>query len=108
METLAALRSVPTAPPAQLDLAGAVIHLTRNENPVAPIVQVTNMVQPTAVEVNVTNDVQPTAVEVTANFEAVVQPASVTLNMPPRRTEGTITRDDKGNIVKTVTVERDA
>ena len=108
METLAALRSVPTPQPAQLDLAGAVIHLTRKENPVAPIVQVTNMVQPTAVEVNVTNDVQPTAVEVTANFEAVVQPASVTLNLPPRRTEGTVIRDDKGNIVKTVTVEQDA
>ena len=106
METLAALRSTPTSQP--VDLAGAVIHLTRNENPIAPIVQVTNMVQPTAVEVTVTNDVQPAAVEVMANFEAVVQPATVTLNMPPRRTEGTITRDEAGNIIKTVTVEKDA
>lgn len=71
-------------------------------------VTVVNQVQPTPVEISNTVNVQPTPVDVTANFEAVVQPAEVVLEMPNRRTETTVERDASGNIVKTTQMETTA
>ena len=87
-----------------IDMGKALFTVT-HEAPPAPVVQVSNFVNPTPVSVQVMNDVAPTPVEVMANFEATIQPATVELSMPTRRTEGTVTRNDKGEIVKTVTTE---
>ena len=67
---------------------------------------VSNFVNPTPVDVTVNNEVNPTPVDVQATFEATIQPATVELTMPSRKTEGTVTRNDKGEIVSTVTIER--
>lgn len=87
-----------------IDMGKAMFTVT-HEAPPAPVVQVSNFVNPTPVNVQVMNDVAPTPVEVSANFEATIQPATVELSMPTRRTEGTVTRNEKGEIVKTVTTE---
>lgn len=87
-----------------IDMGKAMFNVT-HEAPAAPIVQVSNFVNPTPVSVSVMNDVAPTPVEVMANFEATIQPAAVELTMPARRTEGTVIRNDKGEIIRTVTVE---
>jgi HK97 family phage portal protein len=57
--------------------------------------------------VTVINQVQPTPVEVNATFEATIEPAKVELQLPPRRTDSTVTRDGDGNIVKVVQIEKD-
>lgn len=95
------------APSVIVDMGKAIINVT-NEPAQAPVVQVSNIVNPTPVNVRVINDVTPTPVEVMANFEATIQPATVELTIPARKTEGTVTRNDKGEIIKTVTIESDA
>lgn len=50
------------AEPVHVDLANAVIHITREDKQDPPIVQVSNYVNPTPVEISVTNDVNPTPV----------------------------------------------
>lgn len=109
-ETIAIIKAIADKPndPVHVDLANAIIHITREEKQEPPVVQVSNYVNPTPIEVNVTNDVNPTPVNVEATFEATVQPAEVTLNLPPRRTESTVTRNAKGEIIATTTVEKDA
>lgn len=104
MEVMGMLKAENSHPGVVVDLGKAVINVT-HEAPAAPVVQVSNFVNPTPVNVQVNNDVAPTPVEVSANFEATIQPATVELSMPARRTEGTVTRNDKGEIVKTVTTE---
>jgi len=62
-----------------------------------------NVAQP-----EVTVDVQPTVVNVApADVKVDVQPAEVNVNLPPRKTETTVTRDKAGNIVTTTQIERD-
>lgn len=78
----------------------------KNEPQPAPVINITNQVNPTPVDVSVTNEVNPTPVNVDAHFEAVVQAGEVTLNMPDRRSESTVERDQAKNIVKTVTIEK--
>jgi HK97 family phage portal protein len=92
------------ASPVVVDLGKAIINVT-HQAPAAPVVHVSNLVNPTPVNVEVTNEVAPTPVDVTANFEATIEPAKVELSMPTRRTEGTVIRNDKGDIVKTITTE---
>jgi len=88
-----------------VNLPGTVVEVKAAEpTPVTVI----NQVNPTPVEVRNTVNVEPTPVDVIANFEAVVQPAEVTLAMPDRKTETTVERDGKGNIVKTTQIETTA
>jgi len=107
------IKAIGNKPPAEQSPVNVNIsHFTRAEPMPAPTVQVSNYVNPTPVEVNVSNEVNPTPVTVEAQFEATVQPAEVAMNLnltqPPRRTESTVTRNDKGEIIATTTVERDA
>ena len=73
-----------------------------------PTYTINNLMQPTPVEirneittppqtVHVTNEVQPASVDV-----------SVTATLPRRTSETTVERDAQRNIVKSVTVEKDA
>jgi len=68
-------------------------------------------VQPTVVNVapaDVKVDVQPAEVNIApADVKVDVQPAEVNVNLPPRKTETTVTRDKAGNIVTTTQIERD-
>lgn len=109
-EVLQILRAITNkaAPTVSLvnSFADAVVNVTRNETIEPPIVNVSNFVNPTPVDVTVNNEVNPTPVDVQATFEATIQPATVELTIPTRKTEGTITRNDKGEIVSTVTYER--
>ena len=109
-ELVQILRAVADKPPQAVTLtnsfAEAVVHVTRNETIQPPVVNVSNFVNPTPVDVTVTNEVNPTPVDVQATFEATIQPATVELTMPSRKTEGTVTRNDKGEIVSTTTIER--
>jgi len=92
-----------------VDFKDAVIHLTRAESIVPPAVHVHVPVQPTPqVDVHV-----PQAKEAPApQVNVTVQPATVDLNvdlsMPLRRTESTVEYNEAGDIVRTVTVEKDA
>jgi HK97 family phage portal protein len=75
----------------------------------APVVNVTNEIPAPTVQVDVVNQVNPATVEITNNvLVEPAQPAQLTLTLPPRRSEGTVERDRDGNIMKTVTIERDA
>ena len=109
-ELVQILRAVADKPPQAVTLtnsfADAVVHVTRNDTIQPPVVNVSNFVNPTPVDVTVTNEVNPTPVDVQATFEATIQPATVELTMPSRKTEGTVVRNDKGEIVSTVTIER--
>lgn len=87
-----------------------------------PQTLVQNSIEPTPVEVHVDNKVDvPTpdvnvsvaAPEVTVAAPTVtvqneVQPAEVTVKLPARKTETTVERDSKGNIVKSTQIETDA
>lgn len=75
----------------------------------APIVNV--HVEPAPVNVNV----EPTPVNVTVEpaqvqvaLEATLPPAEVSVELPARRTETTITRDASGRIISTSQIEQDA
>lgn len=81
-------------PAAQIDVKAA--------EPAA--VNVINQINPTPVEIKNTVNVEPTPVDVTANFEAVVQPAPVTVNNThPKRATQTVARDVNDEITGTVT-----
>ena len=109
-EMLQVLRSVAEKPEQKIEVInsfeGAIMNITRTENIQPPVVEVTNYINPTPVDVQVTNQVNPTPIE--ANFEAIMPemaPVQVELTMPARKTEGSVTRNDKGEIIKTVTYE---
>ena len=108
-ELLSAMKAMGASnqSPVHLDFGKAVVNMT-NEAPAAPVVHVTNQVNPTPVDVQVTNQVAAPMVEVINNNNVTAQAGEVSLSTPPRRTESTVVRDASGNIVKTITVERDA
>jgi lambda family phage portal protein len=105
-----ALRAIADRPDPKVELGkmfeGAVLNITRTENIQPPVIENNITVSPTPI--NNVIEVNPTPVNVEAQFEATIQPAEVTLNLPPRRTDGTVMRNEKGEIVSTITVERDA
>lgn len=107
-----AIRAMADRPDPKVDLGkmfeGAVMNITRTENIQPPVIENNITVSPTPIT-NVI-EVSPTPVNVEAQFEATIQPAevAVTLDMPPRRTDSTVMRNDRGEIISTITVERDA
>lgn len=105
-----AIRAMAERPDPKVELGkmfeGAVLNITRTENIQPPVIENNITVSPTPIT-NIV-EVAPTPVNVEAQFEATVQPAEVTLNLPPRRTDSSVVRNDKGEIVATTTIERDA
>jgi lambda family phage portal protein len=105
-----AIRAMADRPDPKVELGkmfeGAVLNITRTENIQPPVIENNITVSPTPI--NNVIEVNPTPVNVEAQFEATIQPAEVTLNMPARRTDSTVLRNDKGEITSTITVERDA
>jgi len=109
-ELMHALRVMADRPEPKVELGkmfeGAVLNITRTENIQPPVIENNITVSPTPI--NNIIEVNPTPVNVEAQFEATVQPAEVTLNMPARRTDSTVVRNDKGEIISTITIEKDA
>lgn len=93
-----------TQEPMRVHIAQADTHVhiaqERAEAPPAPVVNVT--VEPTPVNVNV----EPAQVNV--ELEATMPAPTVTVELPPRRTDTTIKRDSAGRISETTQIERDA
>jgi HK97 family phage portal protein len=94
--------------PVHVDFGQAVMHVTRAEAPAPQPIHV-HVPQQAAPTVNVDVQVPP---QPAPTVQVDVQPAevqlAVDLAMPPRRTETTVARNDKGEIVRTTTVETDA
>lgn len=110
-EVLQVLQAQATKPaqPA-VDFGNAVINVTRTETIAAPAVHV-HVPQQAApqVDVHVPEAKEAAPPQVVNNI--TVQPATVDMQvdllMPPRRTESTVQRDENGDIVRTVTIDRD-
>lgn len=68
-----------------------------------PIVIPAPIVNIEAPQVNITNNVEPTPVTLEAN----IQPAEVTVSLPTRMTETTTRRDANGELVGSISIEKD-
>lgn len=92
-----------------VDFGDAVIHVTRTETLPPAVVHVHAAEQPAPViNVNVPEAREQPAPVV--NVNNTVQPAAVdlTVALPKRTTESTVEYNNKGDIVRTTTVEKDA
>jgi hypothetical protein len=117
-----ALKALTRPQPVNVTMPAVTVHThaakveTTVHQPEAPVVNVSNHVEPPRVDVKVEaapapsvtvhNSVEPTPVEV--KLEATLPAPEVTVNLPPRRTDTTVTRDDMGNIVRATQIEKDA
>lgn len=110
-EVLQVLQAQATKPaqPA-VDFGNAVINVTRTETIAAPAVHMHVPQQPAPVvhmHVPEAKEALPPQVVVHNTVQPATVDMQVELLMPPRQTESTVERDDNGDIVRTVTIERD-
>lgn len=97
--------------PVHLTVNNHIPQTTVENNIPAPNVTVENSV--TSPSVHVSNQVEPTPVNVAVAAPNIqvhndVKPADVKVELPARKTETSIVRDAKGNIVKATQIETDA
>lgn len=94
------------APQVNIEPAAVTVHTPEIHNHLpAPVVNIEPAqvnIEPAQVHV----DVQPADVQV--NLEASIPPAEVTLNLPDRKTETTITRDSAGEMTGSSAIETNA